>query len=273
MLSPFLLRTKAAVKSNLPRVAAAYRTLRQVPGLGGGPGRRHLTAFIRQHTGSVVASGPFAGMVLAPGSTWGDGDVAPKLLGTYEQELHETLNRYRGCPYDAVVDIGCAEGYYAVGLARLFPRATVYAFDTDQAALRLAHRAAAMNGVRHRIEFGDLCDWTALSSLARKHARLLIVSDCEGYEEVLFGPGDRRSLAASDIVIECHDKIRPDSTAAMTAALAPTHVVRRVDAIGRNPNQFAFLTQVHERDRWLAVCENRPSCSHWLACDSRAVPA
>lgn len=269
MLHPILSQAKAALKTNLPVVAAAYRGLRQVPGMQGTGGRRHLNSFIRQQTGSVVASGPFRGMRLVEGSSWGDGDVAPKLLGTYEQELHDTIERFRGRSYDAVVDIGCAEGYYAVGLARLFPTLTVYAFDTNRAALGMARSAAQANGVEHRLRVGDFCDWPALSGLASNHPRLLVISDCEGYEADLFGRG-RPQLAASDLIIECHDTLRPNSTEAMAEALAATHEVRRVDAIGRNPNQFPFLTGIHETDRWLAVCENRPCCSHWLACDSRS---
>lgn len=259
---------KEAIRANLPIVATAYRALRQVAGLNGNKSRKYLNRYIQQQTGSTVVSGPFAGMKIEEGASWGDGDIAPKLLGTYEQELHETLEEFRRRSYDAVVDLGCAEGYYAVGLARLFPALTVYAFDTNKAALRIARRTAESNGVANRIVFDGFCDWQRLSQLAAHHCRLLILSDCEGYEVDLFGSGDRQALSRSDLIIECHDKIRPHGTEAMTDALSHTHRVRCLGAIGRNPNQFSFMTEIHESDRWLAICENRPYCSHWLACES-----
>src|SRR5262245_56331762 len=37
----------------------------------------------------------------------------PKLLGTYERELHPVLERICKEPYEGIVNIGCAEGYYA----------------------------------------------------------------------------------------------------------------------------------------------------------------
>jgi hypothetical protein len=43
--------------------------------------------------------------------------TSPKFLGTYERELHRVIERaiWRRPKY--VLNIGCAEGFYAVGLA------------------------------------------------------------------------------------------------------------------------------------------------------------
>lgn len=66
--------------------------------------------------GGVILSGPFKGLMYpreSVGSAW-----APKLLGTYESELSPTIERIVSGGYRSVVDIGAAEGYYAVGLAK-----------------------------------------------------------------------------------------------------------------------------------------------------------
>ena len=65
-----------------------------------------------------VLSGPFAGMAMLPESSWGDGDLAPKLLGCYEAELHPAIAKAISRKPKNIVNIGCAEGYYAVGMAR-----------------------------------------------------------------------------------------------------------------------------------------------------------
>ena len=49
--------------------------------------------------------------------------LIPKLLGSYEQELQPLLQRLAAQNYSEIVDIGCAEGYYAIGLGGCFPRA------------------------------------------------------------------------------------------------------------------------------------------------------
>jgi hypothetical protein len=41
--------------------------------------------------------------------------VLSKLLGTYESELHPVLHEILIKPYELIVDVGSAEGYYAIG--------------------------------------------------------------------------------------------------------------------------------------------------------------
>jgi len=55
----------------------------------------------------------------------------PKLLGCYEAELHPVFAKWQAVPFRQVVNVGAAEGYYAVGCARLWPEAQVIAFETN----------------------------------------------------------------------------------------------------------------------------------------------
>ena len=71
-------------------------------------------------------SGPFAGMSCISEAICSS--LVPKLLGSYESELHQVLNQILETDYQNVIDIGCAEGYYAVGLALRLPNARVYAW-------------------------------------------------------------------------------------------------------------------------------------------------
>ena len=58
----------------------------------------------------------------------------PKLIGSYEEEVHPIIEEIIRRRYSIVVNIGCAEGYYAVGFALRIPDAIVYAFDVDTTA-------------------------------------------------------------------------------------------------------------------------------------------
>src|SRR6516164_6432959 len=61
-----------------------------------------------------VLSGPFAGLRYLDEPIWGP--IEPKWLGTYEQELLPVIQQIIQTPYSTIIDIGSAEGYYAVGL-------------------------------------------------------------------------------------------------------------------------------------------------------------
>src|ERR1700722_7357586 len=62
-----------------------------------------------EECGTVVRSGPFAGMVYPLESATSRWSI-PKLLGAYESELHPFLNVVAKRKYDCVIDIGSAEG-------------------------------------------------------------------------------------------------------------------------------------------------------------------
>src|SRR5687768_17261507 len=62
-----------------------------------------------------VLTGPFAGMKYPYASN--GSAVFPKLLGTYESEISELFRYERLKRYRTFIDIGCAEGYYLVGVA------------------------------------------------------------------------------------------------------------------------------------------------------------
>ena len=237
--------------------------------------RDQITTLIKHQTDMIVQSGPFAGMRLSPEVSWGDGDLGSKLLGTYEQELHPFLTCAATRAYGAVVDIGCAEGYYAVGVARLFPDTTVFAFDADPAALEILGKNTRLNRVDAAVEARGLCTPEILIQLAEAHGRLLIICDCEGYEASLFAdPSTQAALQSalrhSDLIIECHDFLNPLSTAQCLATFAATHLVQNVYSGGRNPNAFPFLSGLPDIARWLAVCENRPCLMNWIICQSRS---
>src|SRR5262249_14170280 len=75
--------------------------------------------------GTTIRGGPFAGMDYVTEAT--EGALIPRLLGTYESELHPYILAFARMGPEAVIDVGSAEGYYAVGLARLMPGTVVHA--------------------------------------------------------------------------------------------------------------------------------------------------
>src|SRR6185312_7312344 len=86
----------------------------------------------------AVLSGPFAGMLYhaaAAGSVLG-----PKLIGSYEHEISAWIEATVNANYQRILDVGCAEGYYAVGFARRMPQVEVYAFDLDATALDMCRK-------------------------------------------------------------------------------------------------------------------------------------
>lgn len=210
--------------------------------------------------GLVVRDGVFAGMQYAlfpPGH-----HVAAKILGTYEREIAPFLRDAMGRSYDVIVNIGSAEGYYAVGLARHFAAAKVYAFDIQEREQAFCARLAALNAVADRVEVRGLCDHATLKSILSEKSLILI--DCEGCEHDLLDPQHVPALLRTDMIVEIHDF--GGSTRIMDATqsrFAASHHVQIAQSEPRDPAQIPALSAVRDtRIRHAAVLE-RDAPQRW----------
>jgi len=193
--------------------------------------------------------------------------LLPKLLGSYESELHAGLEQLLANEYDTVVDVGCAEGYYAVGLGLRLGKAEIYAFDTDSRGRAACAEMARLNGVDSRVHIGGLCDKKVLHSLPLG-AKALIVADCEGYEKELFDGEMCRFLARHSLIIEAHDFIDIDISSCLRASLSGLHHVQSIkstdDIQKAHTYQYAQLEKYDTKERHLILGERRPAIMEWL---------
>src|SRR5206468_9886250 len=97
-------------------------------------------AFYPGNQAPTILTGPFRGMLYLDEIVWGP--IMPKWAGSYEMELQDIVARIGRDGYDQILNIGCAEGYYAVGLALQDRRCNVLAFDPDPYARTQVRRLA-----------------------------------------------------------------------------------------------------------------------------------
>ena len=71
-----------------------------------------------EQEGTKVRQGSLAGLDFIEQST--EGCHVAKLLGCYEQPLQPYTQRSLSAQYTKIINIGCAEGYYAVGFAHAY---------------------------------------------------------------------------------------------------------------------------------------------------------
>jgi precorrin-6B methylase 2 len=210
----------------------------------------------RERHDSVVRHGPFAGLRYPD-----DLIQVPKLLGTYELELHAAVERLIARDPRTIVNVGAGEGYYAVGLARRLPRARVLAFDIDAAAQRQCLGLAELNGVEDRVTVSGECVPALLADLPRSDVALIV--DCEGCELGLLRPDEVPSLRDWTILVELHDFIDPDTSDIIVERFAQTHHVELIEAQSRRGLPVEELTFLAPRKRAVALGEARPPGMRW----------
>lgn len=181
----------------------------------------------------------------------------PKLLGAYERELHPALERALGRPYRRIINIGCGEGYYAVGLALRLPAAHVHAFDSEPRARELCRALAIANGVDKRVHIHAGCTVEALREALRPGA--LVLCDCEGCEVDLLRPDLLPVLAECDLLVELHDNNGLNASAHIIPRFRFLHALEVIPAVERTPEEFdalleGFAARQGRRKRRFRLC-------------------
>jgi len=225
----------------------------------------------------IVQAGPFRGMryiARAHGSA-----LAPKIAGTYEQEIQPYLAKLRAINPDVFVDIGAAEGYYAVGaaFARWFPR--IIAYESDDTARRDLAALMTLNQVDPaRIDVRGTCAAGALNTLLADCLRPAVLMDAEGHELLLLDPLRVPHLARCHLLVEHHDFLVPGLRDEICQRMGGTHDITLIEQAPRRAEDLAcadpFVRLFPSGIRRRVLGEQRPFTNHgWLWLTPRPVPA
>lgn len=259
---------KDKIKSLLFKIAPGtaqtlQRTVqrRHVRQLEAGWGLPRVRSTYLEHQPFTVMSGPFAGMEYIENAT--GSMLLPKLVGSYEAELAPALQSILATNYASVLDIGCAEGYYAVGLARGLQKATVYAHDTDPLAQKMCAEMARLNDVSARVQVGGEVNHAEMQRILER-GKSLVVCDCDGCERFLLDPQSVPALRQSDLLVETHDFLDAGVTDALRLRFAPTHTVSLFEMQTRNPQDWSAVSRLTPPDQEIALSEYRPAAQQWL---------
>ena len=103
---------------------------------------------IVESDGPKVFQGPFKGMTFFSNPRdISEGCLVPKIIGSYESELHLIIENLKINKPDVIVNIGSAEGYYSVGLKLLLGDVDVFAYDIDPKAKEKTLELSKLNNV------------------------------------------------------------------------------------------------------------------------------
>lgn len=182
-----------------------------------------LARDVARCTEQRVAQGPFKGMRLDYEALPVHG--APKFLGTYEQELHPFIERMIALNPPFVLNVGCAEGFYAVGMALRLPNARIFAAEADPKSTKATMRNAELNAVADRITPVGIVKPGQLFPCMRQQLSAVIM-DCEGAEFSLLNPIRDPILLRCHILVEVHPEF--GSANEIVSRFSQTHSVTEI---------------------------------------------
>ncbi|MDF1663507.1 MAG: hypothetical protein P1V97_17180 [Planctomycetota bacterium] len=195
-------------------------------------------SFVKAHRPLSITEGPFKDMAYmseAVGSA-----LYPKIVGSYELELHSPLEQIISSPHDVLVNIGSAEGYYSVGLALRMPQLTSYGFDIEDRAATLQGTLARLNKVSDRVHAlgPKQCQASFAEEKLSQAKNPLILCDCEGAEESWLDFEALPSLEQSTVLVELHDCFVPGLSEKIRSRFDKTHRIAEFSAKKRTIADF-----------------------------------
>ena len=202
----------------------------------------------------TILNGPFKGMKY-PSIDITELTLVPKISGSYEKHLNPVVREMLKTPYNNIIDVGCAEGYYAVGFAKNIPGATVHCFDVNEYDLQFCKKMADLNGVSN-LTYNNFCSPETLINF-NYGERSLVFCDCEGYELELFNDEAVKALSHTDVLVELHDVVNPVISETLLNRFKATHDVQMINNSNQEYSQLTGMENLTPGERAFAVYEHR----------------
>jgi len=222
---------------------------------------------LRYLYGDKVEYGPFKGMRLGFRVWWSKFDVITKLLGVYEEHIVDQLRHFYSTSNVPFVDIGAADGYFAVGVAQLNWVEKVFAFEISPIARSTLKENAVRNNCAHKIDIGSEATLDKMAGIIETHPCVFVLVDIEGAEYELFNDKLLDLLKHCTIIIELHPRKIDDGWSKQTKLLEDAAKFFKAEILIRetyNPNMFKELSEFSDDDRLMAFSEGRKANAQWL---------
>lgn len=219
-----------------------------------------------------VQTGPFKGMKLPSNECFIDARFE-KTFGAYEFELFNVVASLAENPaqFDVIVNVGAADGFYTVGLGRLFPEAIIEAYEPNKNKMPVLKKLAQLNGVDARIRYHGACSPEILRDL-KPEGSALVVCDVDGYEKPLLDPAAVPWLKRATLLVETHDCFVPGVTQLLRDRFKGSHEINQISMHGFDYASLPLLSSLTMYEVDSLVGSERPNLQCWLVLTPSPLP-
>lgn len=222
-------------------------------------------------TGGIVQHGPLAGFNIGTRATWRASDNGPKLLGFYEKEVCDLLADL-AADRGTLIDLGGADGFYAVGMVKSGVYKDCHCFEIEDASRENIAAIAQDNGVSDRVHLYGAATPAFARELSERGVdmrRSTVLIDIESAEFDVLTLECLQDLRHAHVIVEIHDFMRPGYGKQQYADLldraGKVFNVHTFTTGQRDPSQAPLLREGWtDTDRWLVCSESRATLMSWL---------
>ena len=222
-----------------------------------------------------IAYGPFKGMKISSEHvSWGDGDLATKILGVYEKVVLDKIVKLSKSVSGPFIDIGSADGYYVIGTTYtgLFQQA--HAFEINPKGQEATQYNAHINSVTDKVHIHGLANKREIKPLIALHKEALVLIDIEGAEFDLLDTDMLETLRKCTLIIESHPlfiKNGFEREKEMLKMASKHFEIEKLNGQFVSPNEFDELKEFSDNERLLSFSENRQWAGYWFLMTPRRI--
>ena len=221
-----------------------------------------------QASGGRVLYGAFKGMKLVS-TSWSARDVGSIILGEYERQVVDVI---MGSPksHSIFIDIGAADGIYAVGLSLNNRFLSSYCFESSEDSQISIRANAIANNVESRITILGTARVNFLSKLTEKYGldltKALFLIDIEGGEFDLLTDQNLKKMCKSVVIVEIHKNVDDFDSKYKTllANSAEFFNLKELSAGSKSNIDIKEIKSWPDEDRQIVFSEGRRYEMWWL---------
>ena len=225
-----------------------------------------LNKIILEH-GHKVAYGTFKGMKLSKNTYWSKNDIITHILGVYEKHVLKKIIEFSKKGNYPFIDIGAADGYFAIGMAFSETFKKIYAFEIDEEGRRSLNRNIENNLCKDKVVVDIEANFETLKEIVDKNKSAVILIDIEGSEFDLLDDNLLQLLSNCYIVCELHPTLSANGFEKQNILINNAKAFFDVSIIQResySPNKFSELNEFTDEERLIAFGEGRENNMNWL---------
>ena len=225
-----------------------------------------LNKIILEH-GHQVAYGTFKGMKLSKNTYWSKNDIITHILGVYEKHVLKKIIEFSKKGNYPFIDIGTADGYFAIGMAFSETFKKIYAFEIDEEGRRSLNRNIENNLCKDKVVVDIEANFETLKDIIDKNKSAVILIDIEGSEFDLLDDNLLQLLSNCYIVCELHPTLSANGFEKQNMLINNAKAFFDVSIIQResySPNKFSELNEFTDEERLIAFGEGRNNNMNWL---------
>lgn len=216
---------------------------------------------------SRVKYGPFKNLILDKDSWWAKFDLISQILGTYEENVVNYVLSKREETKELFVNIGAADGYFAVGFAFSGLFENIYAYEISRDARNKIRENAIRNNCINKINIKNEANIYSFMEIEKSFKSGMILIDIEGSEYDLLDQKMFSILKNFHLIVEMHPFLVNDGFLKNERLLLDAKKYFNVDISFRknySPCKFKELAKFSEDEQLLALSEGRSEKTEWL---------